>query len=369
MVVLRHTVCAGCLWAGAPILGATGPDVKAASAYGDHIFIRTDGVTLRSASGDREAVVIGGHYNDGTYGRDLLTIAASDVTIADLTIKRSYDHPIHIYPYWTDTKDVTDTLIYNVQIVDPGQQAIKINPASGHYVDDGVVACSRIELTDEGRSHIRGDCYTGGVDGHQAWGWRIRDNVIQGFWCPNGLSEHAIHFWTGSRDTVVERNVLINNARGVGFGLGRADGGRSYDPAPCPVAAETVGHYGGVIRNNLVFADRAELFASVSGFDSGISINQACGAQVLHNTVGSTQAPSTVNQGSIEYRFQNTTATIDNNLVTHNIVARDEASATLAGNWTGCRPWPLRRSSIGGRETCTWRPRLAVPSIRVLLPV
>jgi uncharacterized repeat protein (TIGR01451 family) len=289
---------------------------------GGYIWIRTPGLTLRSASGNREAVII-----DGSYATtEIITIAASNVTVADLTLRRAATHPIHVTPDFVDTADIANGLIYNVHIVDPGEQAIKINQNGNHYADDGVVACSHIELTDAGRPHVSG-CYTGGVDGHQARGWVIRDNVIEGFWCPNGLSEHAVHFWTGSRDTLVERNVLVDNARGVGFGLSQSGDGRVYPDDPCP-GPGYVGHFDGIIRNNFIFASRSELFSSQYGFDCGICLAQACGTQVLHNTVASTQDPFS----SIEWRFPNTSAGITNNLVTHNLRPRDNGVATLAGN-------------------------------------
>jgi hypothetical protein len=83
-----------------------------------------------------------------------------------------------------------------------------------------------------------------------------------------------------------------------------------------------------VIRNNVVFANDAGLFASASGFDAGIALEQACGARVLHNTVVSTQAPFS----SIEGRFANTVATVTNNLASHNLRTRESAALTLAGN-------------------------------------
>lgn len=297
----------------------------------DYLLVQADGVTIRSYSGNRDAVIIDGQRNDGSTGRDLIAISASNVTIADLTIKNSYDHPIHVAPHWQNTTDITNTTIYNVHIIDPGQQGIKINAVDSHYADNGVVACSLIELSSAGRAFVwtrNGSCYTGGIDGHQARGWTIRDNTIQGFWCENGLSEHAIHFWTGSRDTLVERNTLIDNARGVGFGLNEDGSGRTYSDNPCPSASGGyIGHYGGIIRNNFVFASDTNLFASNDGMDCGICLWQTCGAQALHNTIAATD---TIFSG-IEWRFDRTVVTLTNNLTTDVLMDRG-GSATLTTN-------------------------------------
>ena len=196
---------------------------------GEYLRFDVPDVTLRSASGNREAVVLDGNYAT----TEIAQIVASHVTIANLTLRKAYNHPIHVMS--SGSSDTLNTYIYNVHIIDPGQQAIKINPVpGGHYTDNGIVACSHIELTDAGRSQIRDNCYTGGVDAHQSRGWDIRDNLIEGFWCAQGLSEHAVHAWTGSRDTLVERNMLINNARGVGFGLVTSGTGRTYSDNACP---------------------------------------------------------------------------------------------------------------------------------------
>ena len=293
-------------------------------ANGHYVWIATPYVTLRSASGNREAVILDDNYS----ALEIVSIAASNVTVADITIKRAYTHPIHVMS--TDTADTLNTLIYNVHITDPGEQAIKVNPAgAGYYPDNGVIACSTIELTDAGRPHIRDDCYTGGIDMHQARDWVVRDNVIEGFWCSSGLSEHGIHFWRGCRDPIVERNVLRNNARGVGFGMATDGIARTYADDPCPDASGYIDHYGGIIRNNFIFANRAELFASADGYDNGISLWNACEVETYHNSVISTQAPLAA---SIEWRFPNTSVDLVNNLVSHNLLARDDATATQAGN-------------------------------------
>jgi hypothetical protein len=155
------------------------------------------------------------------------------------------------------------------------------------------------------------------LDAHAATGWRVWRNRIHGFWCDTGLSEHGIHLWRASADTVVEENVVVDCARGIGFGLGPgADG-----------------HTGGVIRNNFVAASDSDLFDSEYGFDSGIVLWGAEGAAVFHNTVASTEAPFS----SIEYRFNTDPVTISNNLTTAGI--RDRGGAvTLGENMTWAPP-------------------------------
>ena len=256
-----------------------------------------------------------------------LLLFESDITIADLTLTRAYHHPVHVAP---ETHSTTGTVIHNLRIVDGASQFIKINPDNGFYTDHGIVRCSSLEMTDAGRAEVRNNCYTGGIDAHQARGWQVYGNVFSGFWCSTGLSEHAIHFWTGSRDTIVDRNVIINSARGVGFGLGENTAGRNYSDQPCS-GKTGMGHYGGSITNTFVFANDPRLFASAYRFDVGISLEQSCNTNVLHNTVFSTTAPAS---SSIEWRFTKTTATVANNLVSHNLLAREGGVATLAGNVT-----------------------------------
>ncbi len=286
-----------------------------------NLVFRTPGVTLRSRSGNRSAVTLDGQYKVG----ELIMAMVSDLTIADLTLTRAYYHPVHVAP---ENQSITGTLLHNLRIVDGASQFIKINPANGYYTDNGVIRCSSLELTDAGRGQVRDNCYTGGIDAHQSRGWQVYANTFTGFWCGSGLSEHAIHFWTGSRDTVVDRNIIVNSARGIGFGLGQSVSGRTYGDQPC-AGKSFVGHYGGTIRNNFIFANDTRLFNSASGFDVGIGLEQACGAAVLHNTIFSTSAPR---GSSLEWRFVNTSATVGNNLVSHTLRARDGGIATLVGN-------------------------------------
>ena len=72
----------------------------------------------------REAVMLDGNYQT----TEIIQVVASNVTIADLTLREAYYHPIHVIS--GEDADTLNTLIYNVHIIDPGEQAIKINPAA-----------------------------------------------------------------------------------------------------------------------------------------------------------------------------------------------------------------------------------------------
>jgi hypothetical protein len=288
----------------------------------DRLSFNTPDVTLRSLSGDRAAVIL-----DGAYGtNEIISIHASGVAIADLTVMRAFDHPIHISGNPGDP--ITGVILHNLRVVDPGQQAIKINPDGDGYVDFGVIQCSSLELTAAGRAEIRDNCYTGGIDAHQAWGWLVRRNRIVGFWCDEGLSEHGVHFWRGSRDTVVEENVVLDCARGIGFGLGESGTERQYPDDPYPEVGY-MGHIDGVVRNNFVAAHDPGIFASARGFDTGIGLEQAHGTQVFHNSVASSGTPES---SSIEWRYANTLAEIANNVGSDLLRQRDGGVANLTTN-------------------------------------
>jgi hypothetical protein len=275
------------------------------------LSITADGVTVRGASGTRSAVVLDNHYvAGGTSG--IFRILASGVTIADLTLRRPYFHAIHISP--AATRSTGNILIQNVHIIDPGEQAIKINPdnpdAATYTVNNGTIKNCLIELTDAGRSQLTSEypCYTGGIDGHWAANWKVQDNVIRGFWCSDALSEHGIHFWNNSSNILVERNKIIDCDRGIGFGLG-----------------EDRGSTGGIIRNNMIYHGPDHGYSDV-----GISLESTPDAQVYNNTVFHAHAYS-----AIEYRFAATTGTlIANNLTNRAIDPRDFATGTESHNLT-----------------------------------
>jgi hypothetical protein len=286
---------------------------------GGTVVVSKAGQTIRSSSGRPGAVVLDGSYATG----DLVAVAASGVTIAEVTLTRASYHLVHIVPREATIRRVR---LYRLRLLDGAEQFVKVNPnaARSAFADRGRVECSTFRLTDRGRPHVPSDflpCYTGGIDAHGARGWIVRLNRFEDIRCGKGLAEHAVHFWTGSRDTLVERNTIVDCARGIGFGLGeRTDWTRRYADR---AATGYVGHYGGIIRNNVVVAARP-------GTDTGIGLEQARGARVYHNTVYASPR-ATGYFSSLDYRFPNTTADIRNNLLTR-ITARDGATARLARN-------------------------------------
>jgi parallel beta-helix repeat protein len=240
-------------------------------------------ITLRSLSGDRDKVILDGKYAGKV--SQILSIRADDITIADLTITRADSHPIHI-------TGVDRTLVHNVKIIDGAEQFIKINTATYNGVlefpDNGTVRCSHMELTPAGRPNVQNHggnigCYTGGVDMHAGWGWKFHDNVVKDIYCTNfNLAEHGFHLWRNVKDTVVERNILINNARGIGFGLSAGAGKRDYLPEDLDGTSfdrSDIESIGGIIRNNVIYSDIGKWA------DSAIALENSYNAEVYHNTI------------------------------------------------------------------------------------
>ncbi len=291
------------------------------------IQITKPGITLRSVSGNADEVVIDAQYATN----EIVTVNASDVTVAGLTLLHAVDHAVHVTG--GAGQNTENTRLHGLVIRDCGEQFVKVNTSGldpNTYADAGILECSLLEMTSEGRPNVEpnpGGCYTGGIDGHQAQGWTVRLNTFRGIYCENGsLAEHAVHFWTASRDTLVERNTIIDCARGIGFGLGDGGGAepdRLYADDPAP-GIGYVGHYDGIIRNNVISISEALMF-----FDTGIELEQAHGARVLHNTILHPVSAF----ASVAPRFANSLVTLENNILV-SLRERDGALTMAMNNLT-----------------------------------
>ncbi len=272
--------------------------------------------TIRSASGQRNAVVLngGGMTNNGSNLSHIFQVFAPDVTIADLTLRDVYFHLVQIH----GESGATRPSLYNLHLLDAGEQFIKGSTAGnpGPYADDGLVACSTIEYTTYPPSD-----YTNGVDVLAGAGWVIRDNVFHNIRSPDhALAGPAVLMWRNSLDTLVERNQFIECDRAIALGLSAPDsnsrdGNTTYD------------HQGGIVRNNFIYR--------AGPGDVGITLNYARNAKVYNNTV---LLNGTFGYGAIEYRFGSTSADIRDNLTDAPIWQRDGASGIVSGNVTTAQP-------------------------------
>ena len=135
----------------------------------------------------------------------------------------------------------------------------------------------------------------------------VNDNIFRNIASPSGsLAEHAIHFWNFSANNTIERNMIVNCDRGIGFGLGSSP------------------NDGGIIRNNMIYNDGNGLFDDV-----GIGLESSPNTKVYNNTIF-IDYPN-----AIEYRFTSTTnVDIANNLTNRLIKSRDGGAANLTANYT-----------------------------------
>lgn len=282
--------------------------------------ITTDHVIIRSLSGDRDAVVIRGPDEGPSASLEhVFWIAASHVTISDLTFGWCRYHGVQAHgqpPF-----NVAGLRVHNCRIVNCNEQFIKGTSTDDdpEGVTDGLIEFCLFEFTNRWAYQS----YTGGIDVHKAANWIVRDNLFKYIRASDGYAEHAIHFWrrntSRAQNVVVERNVIFNCDRGIGFGLGSwADG-----------------HEGGTsaIRNNFVYND-----GGGPNTDVGIGLESACSVKVDNNTVVVPYwAP-------IEYRFSGSSNLVfRNNLVSGNITARDGAPvAARSNNQQSVQTWWFR---------------------------
>lgn len=261
-------------------------------------------VGIRGATGNRDDVVLVGRGMtvDGGVPFGIWTGGnVRGVTIANLTIRDVYSHPIIL------NAGTQSPLIHNVRLVNAGQQFVKANPdGAGGGVDNGIVEYSVIEYATTSR-----DYYTNGVDVHTGDNWIIRHNLFRNIRAPQGqLAGPAILMWNASTGTVVDGNTFIDCQREIAMGL---------------IERTPNDHTGGVVRNNFIYRR-----STVAG-DSAIYVADSPGTQVLHNSM----FVSATYPNPIEYRFAHTTGVvIANNVLDGRIAARDGATGSVSGNHT-----------------------------------
>lgn len=232
--------------------------------------LHTDGVTLRSASGRRDRVVL-----DGAKSRhiELLGIrGAKDVTIADLTIQNIRANGIKI----NADLGANRVRIYNCVIHNIWQRGIKgpAVPAERREAlrptDCRVEYClfyndrpKQFADDPSDRPDTFDGNYVGGIDVMFPRRWTIADNVFVGIQGRTRQARGAIFLWHDAQECVVERNVIVDCDSGICLG-------NSYRPAGIAMHAT-----GCIVRNNFV----------VRCPENGILADYTRRCRIVHNTI------------------------------------------------------------------------------------
>ena len=247
------------------------------------LLLDKDGLTLRSRSGDPSSVILDGLYASPS----LVTILASDVTLIGVTLTRSYGPAVIVRG--GEQKNTDGTRLYALNILDAGEEALRIEPGSDSWADSGIVGCSELSRSRDGRENASVSCL-GGIDAIGARNWRIFGNNIHGFWCDDW--PWAVRFRDGSGGTIIERNSITDSSRLVAFGddEGPLSSARSPADSACPDEVE-IEHDGGFLRNNFLGLPSAELATDMR---TGIGVYNSCQISILHNSYWAIPAPPTV---------------------------------------------------------------------------
>jgi hypothetical protein len=285
----------------------------------DTLYINVPNVTIAGASGDRQKVTIQGDAMSASARvGNLVRVAAAGFQLRHVTLQKSKFHLIQIVGEQNaDSPRITDCILR-----DAYEQMVKISVNLANTsisADDGLIENCIFEYT----AGIGPQFYIGGIDGHAVKNWTVRNNTFRSIISPSSaIAEFAVHFWNGSANNIVERNIIVNCDRGIGFGLD----GR--------------GNNGGIIRNNMIYhAANMGQFADV-----GIALTESPNTQVYNNTIFLEHSIP----WAIEYRFGATTnVRFTNNLTNKPIQSRDGASGTAVSNVTNVAKSVFVSPSVG----------------------
>lgn len=270
----------------------------------DTLYVNVPNVTITSASGARDKVVIQGDaMSDGAVVKTLIRAAAKNFTVTNVTLQKSGWHLLQV----VGENDADGAVIRNVIFRDAYQQMLKVSIDQNNYSitgDNGIIENSLFEYT----AGIGPEYYIGGIDIHGGKNWVVRNNTFRNIISPSQTqAEFAIHLWNQSADAIVERNTIVDCDRGIGFGLDQR------------------GNTGGIIRNNFIYhAANKGSFADVA-----IYLENSPNTQIYNNSIFTEHSYPR----SIEYRYAATSnVLIVNNLSNRPVGARDGATATTGSN-------------------------------------
>ena len=274
------------------------------------LAITAPNMTVKGSSGDRTKVILQGDAMSSTANvKEIFYVNANNFTIENMTLQRVGWHTVQVVGENNRDNFVARNMVFR----DAYEQIIKISQDVNNpnvTGDNGLIENSLFEYT----AGIGPEYYIGGIDIHGGSNWIIRGNTFKNIISPDtAVAEHAVHIWDApASNNLVEKNLIINCDRGIGFGLG--DRGNS----------------GGIIRNNMIY----HAAGNGSFVDVPIGLETSPNTQVYNNTIYlANNYPN-----AIEYRFTATTGvTVKNNLANKAVLARDGATGTASNNITNAQ--------------------------------
>ncbi len=270
-----------------------------------YVEIRADNVTLRSASGQRERVIIDG--SQSSHGELLGFRACSGVTVADLTIQNVKWNGFKINSE-TNVQDLTihNCIIHNiwqrgvkgVKVPEPNREATRPKQCR---IQHCLFYNDRPKRLDDDEADIAKGNYIAGIDVMYAKDWVISDNVFVGIQGRTGEGRGAIFLWFDAQGCVVERNVIIDCDVGVQLGNAHRADGIGFHCRGC------------VVRNN--FITRAP--------EAGIVTTYTKDCKILHNTI---HDPHSRMNRLLRIVFANDGLVIANNLISGPAISNESNS-------------------------------------------
>ncbi len=274
--------------------------------------LHTDRVTLRSASGQRDRVVLDGVQS--RHGELVGVSRCSGVVIADLTIQNVKWNGFKI----NSNLRATRVTIHNCVIHNVWQRGIKgpaVPPAerAAFKPSDCVIEFCLFyndrpkRMEDDPTEQFRGD-YVGGMDIMCAKRWTIRDNVFWNIHGLNRLARGAIFLWNDTEDCLVERNLIVDCDVGICLGNSHKAAETSLHCTRC------------IVRNNFV----------VRCPENGILADYTRDCRIVHNSI---QDPQSRMRRLIRLVHDNDGLVVANNLLSGAPVRVETSSAVrMQGN-------------------------------------
>jgi hypothetical protein len=235
-----------------------------------YLEIRTDNVTMRSESGNREKVILDGA--ESQHGELIGVRSCSGVTFADFTIQNIKHNGFKLNSDFNIQKiTIYNCVIHNIW--ERGVKGVKVPEENRDQIRPKGCRVQYCLFYNDRAKQFSDDPadnpntfdgnYIGGIDTMFAKDWVISDNVFIGIHGRTGQARGAIFIWHDSQDCIVERNIIIDCDTGIALG-------NSHKPED--IAIHCIGL---IVRNN--FVTRAP--------ENGIVADYTRNCRILHNTI------------------------------------------------------------------------------------